>query len=411
MNTLFLTLLYDPDDVAQVRSLTRGSMQNQINTYQWAFIDGLRMNMGREEKLQIVNALPVGIFPLHYRQLWLRGKRKEAMTELPSLNLPWFKQKMRAMYAKRALEQWVAASPENRNILVYSLYLPYMEAVAHVKRRHPDVRATIIVTDLPNELGIASGRKGLLKWIEFRMGEKRTSLCTAFDGFVLLTRHMAEALPIDGKPTLVIEGLASPPQPIDPAALPILPEDARPAVLYTGTLNRELGIDLLLDAFAQIRDAQLWLCGHGDMSHTVQAAAAQHDNILYFGFVPQETALALQDKAAALINPRTSQGIFTRYSFPSKTMEYLRSGKPVLCCKLDGIPDDYDPYLTYIKPQTALGIQAALAALLAKPPAEREAMGQRGKAYVLHEKSSQVQCAKLLGYMRTLHASHIAPKM
>ncbi|MEA5145148.1 MAG: hypothetical protein VB041_03850, partial [Candidatus Limiplasma sp.] len=185
MNTLFLTLLYDPDDVTQVRSLTRGSMQNQINTYQWAFIDGLRMNMGSEEKLQIVNALPVGIFPLHYRQLWLRGKRKEAMTELPSLNLPWFKQKMRAMYAKRTLEQWVAASPDNRNILVYSLYLPYMEAVAHVKRRHPDVRATIIVTDLPNELGIASGRKGLLKWIEFRMGEKRTSLCTAFDGFVL----------------------------------------------------------------------------------------------------------------------------------------------------------------------------------------------------------------------------------
>ena len=69
MNTLFLTLLYDPDDVTQVRSLTRGSMQNQINTYQWAFIDGLRMNMGSEEKLQIVNALPVGIFPLHTKHL------------------------------------------------------------------------------------------------------------------------------------------------------------------------------------------------------------------------------------------------------------------------------------------------------------------------------------------------------
>ncbi len=404
MNTLFLTLLYHPSDAAEVSRRSRDGLQNQINTYQWAFVDGLKQNLAEGETLSIINALPVGVYPLAYRRLWLRGKiRDEGLfCELASLNLPWFKQRMRAYAAYRAMLRWVMASPQNRNILVYSLYLPYMQAVALIRRRFPDVRATVIVTDLPNELGIASGRRGLLKRIEYRMGAKRTALCRAFEGFVLLAAPMAEALPIAGKACMVLEGLVSDP-PIDADEAPALPSDDRPAVLYTGTLNRELGIDILLDAFAGYEGAQLWLCGRGDMQRDVAEAAARNPHIHDFGFVPQRTALALQARAAALINPRTAQGVFTRYSFPSKTLEYMRSGTPVLCCKLEGIPDAYDPYLTYITPQTAEGIRAAVQALLAVPEQERRAMGERTRDFVLREKNAQAQCARLTSFMRGLH--------
>lgn len=57
-------------------------------------------------------------------------------------------------------------------VLLYTMYLPYLQAVERVRRRYPDLKACVIVTDLPNELGLASGRKGLLRQIEYKRGRR-----------------------------------------------------------------------------------------------------------------------------------------------------------------------------------------------------------------------------------------------
>lgn len=92
-------------------------------------------------------------------------------------------------------------------VLLYTMYLPYLQAVERVRRRYPDLKACVIVTDLPNELGLASGRKGLPRQIEYKRGRRSMELCRRMDAFVLLTRPMADALGVNGKPCLVIEGL------------------------------------------------------------------------------------------------------------------------------------------------------------------------------------------------------------
>ncbi|HNX63096.1 MAG TPA: glycosyltransferase [Candidatus Limiplasma sp.] len=402
MNILFLTLLYPPEDVETITRLSRDGLQNQVNAFQWALIEGLKENIGERGTLSILNALPVGIFPTHYRKLWLANHASsEHYQELGGINLPGLKQRDRTRQAAQALEQWVNKSPENRTVLIYTLYLPYLLAVQAIKRRHPDLKATVIVTDLPNELGIASGRKGLLRKLEYRMGKRKNELCRKMDAFVLLTRQMAEVLPIEDKPRIVLEGLISPDMHLDSGQTDIPPDD-RPTILYTGTLNRELGIGDLLEAFQEMPDVQLWLCGRGDMESEVSQVAATHDQIRYFGFVPRQTALALQMSATALINPRTAQGAFTRYSFPSKTLEYMQSGKPVLCCRLEGIPDEYDPYLRYIEPQTSAGIREAVRAVLALAPDERETIGERARSFVLEKKNSRAQSAKLLQFLRQI---------
>ena len=63
------------------------------------------------------------------------------------------------------------------------------------------------------------------------------------------------------------------------------------------------------------------------------------------GQVSLNEARALQKTADVLVNPRLNEGEYTKYSFPSKTMEYLSTGRPVVCYKLDGIPDEYDKHL------------------------------------------------------------------
>lgn len=401
MSILFLSLLYHPDAVREVSMLSRVGLQNQASGFQWAMIEGIRKNMGKGESLSILNSLPVGIYPTQYRKLVLHGKTlDDRFSEIGCVNLPYCKQKQRECAVRRQIKHWVMQSAQNRMVVLYSLYLPYLRAVAAVKQEIPDLKACVIVTDLPGVLGLASGRQGLMKRIEYRMGRQSIQLAAHMDGFILLTEQMAEPLSAVENKYYVMEGL------ITEQTIPLeeidVPQDNRPAVLYTGTLNRELGIDLLLNAFADMKEYQLWLCGKGDMEQDIRNVQQQQENIWYFGFVSQAQAIMLQSKAALLINPRTNQGVYTRYSFPSKTMEYMRAGKPVLCCKLDGIPAEYNAYLTYIEPQNAQGIQNAVRTMMARTKAERDDIGRRARAFVLGEKNNTSQGKKALKFLRSL---------
>jgi glycosyltransferase involved in cell wall biosynthesis len=78
----------------------------------------------------------------------------------------------------------------------------------------------------------------------------------------------------------------------------------------------------------------------------------------------------------------------------------MRSGKPVLCYKLEGIPEDYDPYLSYIDEEG--GIQAAVREIFALSPEKRREMGEMARNYVLSEKNAKLQCGRLAKFLRGL---------
>lgn len=402
MNVLLMSLIYPEECYQEVAAQSKSGMQNQIDSYQKSFWEGISQCLQSGEELHGINALPVGVFPLHYRK-WLlkRGLYADGcIQELGGINLPGIKQRMRQKRAEKALLAWTEQSAENRTVLVYTLYLPYLKAIAAVKKKVKDLKAAVIITDLPNEYGLSSGRTGLLKKIEKRMGEKQLELCRAMDGFVLLTKQMAEVVPCEGKKTIVIEGLIRKGE--EPEADKAeMPDDAF-EVLYTGTLSPELGIGDLLEAFAGLPGTRLRICGGGVMQQQVQAFAAKHENIIFEGFVPHEKALALQAQAGALINPRSPEGLFTRYSFPSKTLEYMRSGKPVICYRLEGIPSDYDPYLTYIRRAGAEGIREAVNELRSQSSEQRMHMGRAAREYVLQNKNPAAQCKRLVQWLRSL---------
>jgi len=398
MNILMMTLMYPQDQLAEATQNAKDKLQNQINNYQRAFIEGIRSNLSENEHLDILNSLPVGIFPLQYKQLFLKKGIHDGGTirQIGCINLPWFKQNGRYHAAVKAVTEWVQQNPANRTVLVYTQYLPYMKALVHVKKRFPDLKVAVIVTDLPNELGLASGRKGLLQKIEYNMGRQSLQLLRQMDGFILLTEPMADALKIQKKPFSVIEGLI-----LTNSSNETKEAENPPVFLYTGTLERALGVEEMLRAFAEMPEYQLWICGHGNMQNEVEDYAKAYPNIRFFGFVAQKEALAMQASATALLNPRQSDGLFTRYSFPSKTLEYMRSGKPVLCCKLEGIPQDYDEYLTYMDAGKD-GIITAVRRLMLLDPERRKEQGNAAREYVLRHKNPHAQCQKLLRLLRSL---------
>ncbi|NLO86228.1 MAG: glycosyltransferase family 4 protein [Clostridiales bacterium] len=402
MNVLMMTLMYPNDLMEEVSRNSKDGLQNQINSYQRAFVEGIEANLQANESLSILNALPVGAYPMHYKKIRIKKSIYDhRIQEIGCINLPMIKQKGRERRATKALLEWLNKNENNRTIVLYTIYLPFMQAVFAAKKTYPDLKASVIVTDLPNELGLSSGRTGLTKQLERIIGKRQIALSSAFDSYVLLTEPMAEALQVQNKRRMVIEGLITTHN--TEHMQENRGEDERQSVLYAGTLNKELGIGELLSAFMQMPQYDLLLCGRGDMADEIQKAADAYHNIYYFGFVSQEEALRLQARATLLINPRSPEGAFTRYSFPSKTLEYMRSGKPILCYQLEGIPSDYDDYLYYINQIGTEGIIQAVQETMALPLEDLALRGELARAYVLSEKNPTVQCRKMVQMLRDMH--------
>ena len=62
----------------------------------------------------------------------------------------------------------------------------------------------------------------------------------------------------------------------------------------------------------------------------------------------RKQGVAEELKATLLVNPRPTTEEFTIYSFPSKNMEYMASGTPLLTTKLPGMPEEYHQYVLAI---------------------------------------------------------------
>ena len=158
----------------------------------------------------------------------------------------------------------------------------------------------------------------------------------------------------------------------------------------------EFGICELADAFTGITDAELWICGRGDAVEYISGLVQTHDNIKYLGFVDQKRVRELQNSCDFLINPRRPTGTYTKYSFPSKTAEYLMSARPVIMYKLEGIPDEYDEYLNYLKGETPEEIKNELVQIFAADYISLCEKADRGRDFVLNNKSSYMQAKKIV---------------
>lgn len=58
----------------------------------------------------------------------------------------------------------------------------------------------------------------------------------------------------------------------------------------------------------------------------------------------------ISKNADVLVNPRQNDDEYTKYSYPSKNIEYLMTGNAVMAYMLDGIPEIYRSF--FIVPES-----------------------------------------------------------
>lgn len=397
MKVLFLGQQYDRTKEVEYLKLSRQGLSASGNEYQWNICDGLLEHLRND--LEIISVLPVGTYPRRFRQLKLQNHfwiyRGIKVDELGSLNLPFIKQFQRENSCYKKIKNWSNRfSGEQRLIILYSLYLPYLKAVCRALIADPSLRAIIIVTDLPGKYGVLPDSK--VKAALFSAtGKIALSYSKYFHGYILLTKEMCIPLDTGNKPYTIIDGITKNyGYEIDSCSACSMV----PYILYTGALNKIYGVCNLLDAFELIdnSEAELWICGAGGAADEIQARAENNPKIKFLGFQPKEKILQLQANATVLVNPRTSQGEYTKYSFPSKTIEYMASGTPTVMHRLPGVSKEYEEYIVFARDDSCQSLAEAIQTVLSWPPAQRKAFGKRGQIFVKENKNPYIQAKKLL---------------
>ena len=242
-----------------------------------------------------------------------------------------------------------------------------------------------IVTDLPDMLGGGRFSKGMANFV--------IRHCTHY---VLLTEAMNDYLNKKGKPYVILEGHAD----ITMAdRIPAMEKKTAPRIcFYAGGVSKQYGLANLVEGFraADLPNAQLHIYGPGDYVEELEQIAAEDSRIFYGGMLLNTEIVAREQEATLLVNPRPTDEEYVKYSFPSKTMEYMASGTPVLTTVLPGMPKEYHPYVYLLEDETAGGITKMLKEVLSNSDEELFRKGTEARRFVLEQKNNVIQARKIL---------------
>ncbi|WFB91438.1 glycosyltransferase [Streptococcus parasuis] len=244
-----------------------------------------------------------------------------------------------------------------------------------------------IVTDLPIDLN-ADPMSILVKLNNF--------IIDKCDGYIFLTEEMNIKLNNKNKDYLVIEGHVD--INMENVDNNIERKMTNKICLYAGGVYKKYGIESLVNGFikANVQQAELHIYGSGDFEDELVEICKRNNQIKYFGVVPNSVVIEAELRADLLINPRPTNEDYTKYSFPSKNMEYMASGTPVLTTRLPGMPKEYFDYIYTIEDESIDGIEKSLRETLNKNRSELHDKGMKAKSFVLKEKNNEIQASKIL---------------
>jgi glycosyltransferase involved in cell wall biosynthesis len=219
-----------------------------------------------------------------------------------------------------------------------------------------------------------------------------------FDGWMVVSQAIAEDL-VPGQRVCRIEGgikaelFGEPPLP-RPGGSPF-------RMVLAGGIEPYNGVDLLLEALRWLpADCEIVLAGTGALTDDVVAAARRDRRVVYRGFLTLDEVLELYRSADLLLNLRVTKALDTRYFFPSKLMEYLASGVPVLSTCTGHVEEEYGAYVYLLRDETPEALADAISTIRGVAPAERRALGLRAREYMLATKTWPKQGERLVAYIR-----------
>lgn len=354
----------------------------QTHKFNWNLIKGIEGC--KENKYTYISARPISDYPTYLRYV-IRGQNWSVnlgssdvdICEIPFLNGSISKVITRFLSSlfygfKRYHKVQIKGG-----VIVYSVHLPFMLA-GYVISKFYGIEFIGIWTDPPSvKFSTDSKLKSLLRKFEICISKK---IMKKVVKVIVLTKYLAEDFAPD-KNYLVIEGIIDEDEVMNENINSCETDEIK--IVYTGSLEKRYGIDSLVDGFMKLEDKNVTLeiYGRGNYECEILKSCKKDRRIKYGGFVSNYKILKIQREADFLINTRSTYDEYVKYSFPSKMLEYMMSGTPVITTMLAGIPEEYKQFVIELADNESETIFETLSKTINLTPMERQTIGNNARDF------------------------------
>ena len=300
---------------------------------------------------------------------------------LKTINLPLIKQLLNAINVYFG----VIKLCDKKNSFVICDGLSYLASKAAVLAcRLKKIKSVGIITDLPEFLASSD-----------RAVKRYKKLFDEFSAYVVLTEEMAIKLGYQDRYYVVLEGQVDSLEEREPLKQKYF---SKKIVMYAGIVQKLYGLQLLVEGFikANLENYELNIYGNGDYAEEIDRISEIHKNVRHFPSQPNSTIVEKEKEAYLLVNPRPTSEEYTKYSFPSKNMEYMVSGTAVLTTALPGMPEEYKKHVYLIEDESVDGISNAFKKVAGLGDDEVLNKGRLAREFVLSEKNNKIQTEKII---------------
>jgi len=156
------------------------------------------------------------------------------------------------------------------------------------------------------------------------------NLASGLDGYISLTSGLNDLYNSNKSPALIIEGIIEQKPDFKPTA-----NEYGSYFFFGGAMLERYGVYNLIKAYKLLGNCgkKLIICGHHYDLNRINKEIKDNQNIIFLGMIPVDQVLSLEMNAFANINPRPYTKDLDILSMPSKTIEYLSSGRLTISVK------------------------------------------------------------------------------
>ena len=375
-----------------LRTNDKNSLLVSSDLYQKSLIKGLKENGIRVNSI----SLPfIGAFPNKFKKINIPSYKDDESTYLGFNNIWGIRNISRYLKLKKYLRKNIKNINTN-NVLIYSAHTPFVKVAKLIKKYNKNADICLIVPDLPQYMNLNKKKSfiyRIFKKIDINSFNKQIKY---IDRFVFFTKYMNDFINKYNRPYIVIEAIPS----NSNNEFKIL-NNKKKKIVYAGTTNEAYGIIDLIKAFKIINNPnyELDIYGTGDVDNILKEESNKNKNINYYGLISKDVINSVINNADVLVNPRSNKFEYTKYSFPSKIIEYISTGRPVVCYKLDGIPNEYDDVLFYTSDDSINALAMKLKEVLNLSNNELNKIFEKSKKLIDSKKPS-LSAKKLINFMR-----------
>ena len=317
-------------------------------------------------------------------------------TYLPRYSDKRINRLMTIVNASREILKWHRAKPDG--IVLCDIIAGELSLALRIVSLFSRIKTAALVMDVPT-IRAGETRKGL-KALPFKL---KAALIAAYDGYIFLTEQMNVALNPKGKPYAVVEGIVD--ESVCKQSNSLVEKHPEKVFIMAGLLEGIYGVNELLAAFEKLDcpEARLRFYGKGGSVEEIVEASERDSRIAYCGELTNAEIVREEKKATLLINPRPPVGAWTAYSFPSKNMEYMASGTPMLAYVLPCMPEEYLSHFFHIGNEAPVAaIYKSLLEVTSMDKKKLHDYGISAQKWIVENKNARLQTGKIIKMMTSL---------